>query len=63
MTSLEKEYIKFHKLVDVNEGEKKGQVEKMVDGDFRSNERNTELNIIKMLFILGIKNLKNKEIS
>ena len=28
MTSLEKEYIKFHKLVDVNEGEKKGQVEK-----------------------------------
>ena len=35
----------------------------MVDGDFRSNERNTELNFIKMLFILGIKNLKNKEIS
>ena len=28
MYSMEKEYVKFHRLVDVNEGEKKGQVEK-----------------------------------
>ncbi len=28
MTSKEKEFIKYHRAIDVNEGEKKGQVEK-----------------------------------